>query len=55
MDSFWIAARVIVPMALTVGIGVLLRVFHITDKPGGHRRAAAGVSYNGQAHHEAGG
>ncbi len=33
MDSFWIAARVIVPMALTVGIGVLLRVFHITDKP----------------------
>lgn len=32
MDSFWIAARVIVPMALTVGLGVLLRVFHVTDK-----------------------
>lgn len=32
MDSFWIAARVVVPMALTVGLGVLLRVFHVTDK-----------------------
>ena len=32
MESFWISARVIVPMALTVGLGMLLRVFHVTDK-----------------------
>lgn len=32
MESFWMAAQVVVPMAITVGIGVLLRVFHVTDE-----------------------
>lgn len=32
MNSFWMAAQVVVPMALMVGIGVLLRVFHVTDE-----------------------
>lgn len=32
MNSFWVAARVVVPMALMMGIGVLLRVFKITDR-----------------------
>lgn len=31
MESFWMAAQVVVPMAIMVGIGVLLRVFHETD------------------------
>lgn len=33
MDSFWVAARVVVPMALMMGIGVMLRVLNITDRP----------------------
>lgn len=33
MESFIMAARVVVPMAIMVGIGVLLRVFHVTDAP----------------------
>lgn len=33
MESFMMAARVVVPMAIMVGIGVLLRVFHVTDAP----------------------
>lgn len=32
MDSFWVAARVVVPMALMMGLGVLLRVGKITDR-----------------------
>lgn len=32
MESFWMAAQVVVPMAITVGIGVLLRIFHVTDE-----------------------
>ena len=32
MESFWMAAQVVVPMAIMVGIGVLLRVFHVTDE-----------------------
>lgn len=32
MDSFMMAARVVVPMAIMVFIGVLLRIFQITDK-----------------------
>lgn len=32
MDSFWIAARVVVPMALMMAIGILLRVGKITDR-----------------------
>lgn len=32
MDSFLMAARVVVPMAIMVLIGVLLRIFKITDK-----------------------
>lgn len=31
MTSFWMAARVVVPMAIMVGIGVLLRIFRVTD------------------------
>lgn len=31
MESFWMAVQVVVPMAIMVGIGVLLRVFHVTD------------------------
>lgn len=31
MDSFFMAARVVVPMAIMVGIGVLLRIFKIAD------------------------
>ena len=31
MDSFMMAARVVVPMAITVGIGALLRVGKISD------------------------
>ncbi|MDO5153534.1 MAG: AEC family transporter [Eubacteriales bacterium] len=33
MESFIMAARVVVPMAIMVGIGILLRVFHVTDAP----------------------
>lgn len=33
MDSFWVAARVVVPMAIMMGIGCLLRVWKITDRP----------------------
>lgn len=32
MDSFWVAARVVIPMALMMGIGILLRVGKITDR-----------------------
>lgn len=32
MDSFWVAAKVVVPMALMMGIGVLLRVGKIADR-----------------------
>lgn len=32
MENFWMAAQVVVPMAIMVGIGVLLRVFHVTDE-----------------------
>lgn len=32
MDSFWVAARVVVPMALMMGIGILLRVRKVTDR-----------------------
>lgn len=32
MESFWVAARVVVPMALMMLIGVLLRVGKITDR-----------------------
>lgn len=32
MDSFWVAARVVVPMAIMMCIGVLLRVGKITDR-----------------------
>lgn len=32
MDSFWVAARVVVPMALMMGLGILLRVGKITDR-----------------------
>ena len=31
MTSFWMAAQVVVPMAIMVGIGVLLRIFRVTD------------------------
>lgn len=33
MESLIMSARVVVPMAIMVGIGVLLRVFHVTDAP----------------------
>ncbi len=33
MDSFLVAARVVVPMALMVGIGVLLRMANLADGP----------------------
>lgn len=33
MDSFWVAARVVVPMAIMMGIGMLLRIGKITDRP----------------------
>lgn len=33
MESFIMAAQVVVPMAIMVGIGVLLRIFKITDAP----------------------
>lgn len=33
MNSFLVAAKVVVPMAMMVGIGVLLRVFNMTDAP----------------------
>lgn len=33
MESFIMAGRVVIPMAIMVGIGVLLRVFHVTDAP----------------------
>lgn len=33
MESFMMAARVAVPMAMMVGIGVLLRIFKVTDAP----------------------
>ena len=32
MDSFWVAARVVVPMALMMSIGILLRVGKITER-----------------------
>lgn len=32
MDSFVVAARVVVPMALTMGLGVLLRITGLTDR-----------------------
>lgn len=33
MEGFLMAGRVVVPMAIMVGIGVLLRIFHVTDAP----------------------
>lgn len=33
MDSFLMAVKVVVPMAMMVGIGVLLRIFKIADAP----------------------
>lgn len=33
MDSFWVAARVVVPMAIMMGIGMLLRIAKVTDRP----------------------
>lgn len=33
MGSFLVAARVVVPMAIMVGIGVLLRIFNMADAP----------------------
>lgn len=33
MDSFWVAARVVVPMAIMMGIGMLLRITKVTDRP----------------------
>lgn len=33
MDSFLMAVKVVVPMAMMVGIGVLLRIFQIADAP----------------------
>lgn len=33
MDSFWVAARVVVPMTIMMGIGMLLRIAKITDRP----------------------
>lgn len=33
MESFLIAVRVVVPMAIMVGIGVLFRIFKIADAP----------------------
>lgn len=33
MDSFLVAAKVVVPMAMMVGIGVLLRIFNLADAP----------------------
>ena len=33
MDSFWVAARVVVPMAIMMGIGMLLRICKVTDRP----------------------
>lgn len=32
MDSFWIAARVVIPMALMMGIGVLLRLGKVAER-----------------------
>ena len=32
MDSFWVAVRVVVPMAIMMGIGVLLRVGKIAER-----------------------
>lgn len=33
MESFLIAAKIVVPMAIMIGIGVLLRVSKVTDRP----------------------
>ena len=33
MNSFLVAAKVVVPMAMMVGIGVLLRIFRLADAP----------------------
>ncbi|MBQ3192399.1 MAG: AEC family transporter [Oscillospiraceae bacterium] len=33
MESLLIAVQVVVPMAIMVGIGVLLRIFHVADAP----------------------
>ena len=33
MESLLIAARVVVPMAIMVGIGILLRIFNVADAP----------------------
>jgi len=33
MNSFLVAAKVVVPMAMMVGIGILLRIFNLTDAP----------------------
>ena len=32
MDSFWVAARVVIPMALMMGIGIMLRVGKVTER-----------------------